>query len=140
MDRETLIKKALAKQELDRRRLAEKCRQSFFKFIQEFWGVIIQEEFKANWHISYLCEELERVADWIVNRKPKEYDLIINIPPGTTKSTIVTVMFHPWVWTIDPSIRFISNSYSETLSLEHAIKSRDIIQSKNTNIYFLTFN
>lgn len=109
--------------------VAEKCRESFFYFVQTFWDVIIKEEPVYNWHIPYLCEELQALAVSIVNRQDKPYDLIINIPPGTTKSTITTIMFPAWLWTQDPTIRIITNSYSMDLSIEHSIKSRDIILS-----------
>jgi len=72
---------------------------------------------------------LQIIADWVINRKKKEYDLIINVPPGSTKSTIVTIMFPAWLAALDPSLTVITNSYSSDLSIEHAIKSRDIIQS-----------
>lgn len=128
--RELLEAKVKIKAELDKRRLSKACRNSFYIFIQQFWSVIIQEPLKLNWHIEYLADELQYLSKSIVAREPKPYDLIINIPPGTTKSTIVTIMFPAWLWTQDASLRIISNSYSETLSLEHAIKSRDIIQSE----------
>lgn len=107
----------------------EACKGSLFEFVQSFWSVIIPEEPVFNWHIPYLCEELEKLAVYIVNREKKPYDIIINIPPGTTKSTIVTIMFPAWLWTQDPTIRIITNSYSADLSIEHATKSRDIITS-----------
>lgn len=107
----------------------EACEDSLFEFIKSFWGTIIKEEPIYNWHIEYLCGELEKLAHYIVNRLPKPYDLIINIPPGTTKSTICTVMFPAWLWIKDPTIRIISNSYSSDLSIEHAGKSRDVIWS-----------
>lgn len=107
----------------------EACKGSLFEFVRSFWSVIIPEEPVFNWHIQYLCEELEKLAVCIVNRERKPYDLIINIPPGTTKSTIVTIMFPAWLWTQDPTIRIITNSYSNDLSIEHATKSRDIITS-----------
>lgn len=109
--------------------VAEECRKSFFYFLQTFWGVIIAEEPIYNWHIEYLCNELEKLAVSIKNREPKPYDLIINIPPGTTKSTIVTIMFPAWLWILDPTLRIITNSYSGGLSIEHATKSKDIIKS-----------
>lgn len=104
------------------------CKRSFFEFVQSFWSIIIKEEPEYNWHIPYLCEELENLSYYIVNRLPKPYDIIINIPPGTTKTTIVLVMYPAWLWTQDQSIRIISNSYSKDLSIDAAIKSRDIIQ------------
>lgn len=110
--------------------VAEKCRSSFFYFVKTFWNVIIKEEPVYNWHIEALCDELQALSVSIVNRKNKPYDLIINIPPGTTKSTITTIMFPTWLWTQDATIRIITNSYSSDLSIEHATKSRDIITSE----------
>lgn len=115
--------------ELALRVVADECMKHFFYFVQTFWDVIIKERPVFNWHIQYLCEELEMLSDCIVHRQPKPYDLIINIPPGTTKSTIVTIMWPVWLWTLDPTIRIITNSYSGGLSLEHATKSKDIILS-----------
>lgn len=68
------------------------------------------------------------MSESVVNRTAKPYDLIINVPPGSTKSTICTIMYPAWLWTLDPSLTIITNSYSSDLSREHAVKSRDIIQ------------
>ena len=106
------------------------CKRSLFEFVKSFWSVIIPEDPVFNWYIPYLCSELETLAGYIVRREKKPYDLIINIPPGTTKSTIITIMFPAWLWTQDPTIRIITNSYSADLSIEHATKSRDIIISE----------
>lgn len=108
---------------------AEMCRRSFYFFVQKFWSVIIQEEPVWNWHIEYLCDELQKLAQYIVNRQPKPYDIIINIPPGTSKSTIVSIMFPAWIWTLAPWVKIITNSYSGDLSIELSIKSKDIITS-----------
>jgi len=109
--------------------VSDECRRSFFYFIKIFWDVIIAETPVYNWHIQYICKELQDLAAHIVKRQKKPYDLIINIPPGTTKSTITTIMFPAWLWTQDPTLRVITNSYSSDLSIEHAVKSRDIILS-----------
>lgn len=115
---------------------ADECKQSFFYFMQTFWSVIIPEEPVFNWHIEYLCNELQKLSYYIVNRLPKPYDVIINIPPGSTKTTLVTIMWPAWLWTQDQTIRVISNSYSGDLSIEHASKSKDIITS---DLYRLLF-
>lgn len=103
--------------------------KSFYDFFLEFWSVISSEELVNNWHIKYLCDELQKTADTVIERKPKNYDLVINIPPGSSKSSIVTVMFPAWLWTRDQSLTIISSSYSAMLSVSHSQKSRDIIQS-----------
>lgn len=118
------------------RAVADECRNNLFYFVKTFWDVIIHEDPVYNWHIPYLCEELQKLAQPVFERKPKLYDLIVNIPPSTTKSTIVTVMFPAWLWTNDPTIRVISNSYSSALSLDHATKSKDIIQSEKYMMLF----
>jgi len=116
---------------------AEKCRRSFYYFLQEFWDVVIPEKAVWNWHLKYLCDELQYVqTQWIEPRKPKEYDLIINIPPGSTKSTICSEMFPIWVWTRDAVIRSIVGSYAEKLGLDLALKSRDIVNSDKFKLYF----
>lgn len=116
--------------------VADQCRRDFFYFVQTFWDVIIKEEASYNWHIPFLCEELQKLSKSIVAREPKPYDLIVNIPPGTTKSTIVTIMWPVWLWTQDATLRIITNSYSGGLSIEHATKSKDIIQSDKFRLLF----
>ena len=108
---------------------AELCKRSFFHFMKTFWGEISSEEPRWNWHIPYLCNELQQIAERVARREPAEYDLIINIPPGTTKSTTCTVMFPVWCWLRWPWMQFIAASYSGALSLEHSVKSRDIVKS-----------
>ena len=59
----------------------------------------------------------------------KEYDLIVNVSPGSTKSTIASIMYPPWIWTIMPSARFIGGSYAKDLSMDLSRRSRDIVKS-----------
>ena len=116
--------------------VSELCKRSFYYFLQEFWEVVIPEKPVFNWHIEYLCNELQHLNTFVLERKPKPYDLVINISPGSTKSTIVTQMYNAWVWTIDPSQRFITTSYSHYLALAQSIKTRDIITSDKYLAYF----
>src|SRR5690606_8490821 len=111
------------------------CRVDFFEFVKEFWHEVIPENPVWNWHIPYLCGELQKYGERVKARLPKDDDLIINIPPGTSKSTIATVMFPAWVWTIDPTLRVLTASYSSSLSTDHSVKSRDIIKSDKYKSY-----
>lgn len=114
----------------------EACKDSFYEFILSFWSVVSKEEFVRNWHIPFLCEELQYLSTFIIKRLPKPYDAIINIPPGTTKSTITTIMWPVWLWVKDLTIKVISNGHSAALSLEHATKSRDIIESDKFRLLY----
>ena len=85
---------------------AELCRRNFYTFVKQFWGTIIEEDPVWNCHIEVLCDELQEIAERVIRREPKEYDLVINVPPGTTKSTIAVQMFPAWCWARDASLRF----------------------------------
>lgn len=112
------------------------CRDSFFEFVKEFWDEVIAEKPVWNWHIPYLCAQAQAAAERVFAGKPKRYDYIINIPPGTTKSTILSIMFPAWCWSRFPAARFICGSYTEPLALDLARKSRDVIQSAKYREYF----
>jgi len=105
-------------------------REDFYEFVKEFWHITIARKPVWNWHIKYLCNELQYIAELVFEDKPKEYDLIINISPGSTKSTIASVMFNPWVWTRMPIAQFISASYGFNLATDLSRRSRDIITSE----------
>jgi predicted phage terminase large subunit-like protein len=110
--------------------LGEGSSLGLYDFLQYMWDTIVPEEAHWNWHIKYVCDEIEAVARRVLRREPKQYDLIINIPPGSTKSTIATVALQPWMWSIDRTIRGIYGSYSYDLSLYLAGKSRRLIESE----------
>jgi phage terminase large subunit-like protein len=112
------------------------CKRKFSWFVREFWEIIIEEELEWAPHMDVLCDEIQAVYERVIARQPKLYDIIINIPPGTSKSTIVTIMAPVWSWTIDDSLRHITASYSMDLSTEHAVKSRDIMRSAKYRRYF----
>lgn len=99
-------------------------------FLRHFWPEVSNDQFFTNWHIDFLCEELMAMAFQVGQNLPKKHDLIINIPPGTTKSITCSIMFPVWCWTIWPWMRFIVTSYSNALSLEHAEVSRDLVRSE----------
>lgn len=110
---------------------AELCRRSFYYFVQTFWSTIINEAPVWNWHIEYLCGRLQEVAHRVKYREPSPFDwLIINIPPGSSKSTIVTVLYPLWTWTVDPTQRFICGSYSATVSEDLADKAKKVFISE----------
>lgn len=108
---------------------AELCRRSFYHFFRTFWPTIESVELVENWHLEYLCNELQQVLEtW--ERGEAQQDLVINQPPGTSKSTIVTQLFPAWCWVRNPQMRIINASYSGALSIAHAVKTRDCLRSE----------
>src|SRR3990167_1518615 len=78
------------------------------------------------WHLDAICKHLEALVDGRLGTR----NLLVNVPPRTSKSTIVTVMFPCWLWTFRPQTQFIFASYSFDLSRDHAYKRRAIIESE----------
>lgn len=105
------------------------CKSSFYDFVKEFWSIISKARPVWNWHIEYLCDELQYMAERVFRGQKKLHDLVVNISPGTTKSTIMSVMFPIWCWTRMPEFQFIGASYTADLARDLSMKSRDIVQS-----------
>jgi len=103
--------------------------RSFYHFLQYFWPVISANTFQPNWHIEYLCKELEKVAQNVADKKPREYDLIVNVPPGSTKTITCSIAFPAWCWSKWYWMRVIAASYSNALSMESADYCRDLVRS-----------
>lgn len=108
---------------------ASLCRGSFYEFVKEMWDTVVQEKPVWNWHIRVLCGRMQRMAERVFKGLPKEGDFVVNIPPGTTKSLVMSVMFPAWAWTRMPSFRFIGASYTKDLAGDLSFKTRDVVES-----------
>jgi len=111
---------------------------SFFDFVVYFWDVVVPEEPIWNWHIPYICNEMQKLAERVFLWKPKKHNLVINVPPGSTKSTICSVMFPAWIWTRMKSARSICGSYAHALSLDLSRRCRNILRSEKYQELFPT--
>lgn len=114
----------------------EACTNRFYEFFLSFWDIIVQEKLQLNWHIEYICDELQALEPYLSGRLAKPYDMIINVPPGSTKTTMVLQAFPAWLWAKDPSLRIISSSFSATLSSKSSGKTRDILDSPKFKLLF----
>jgi len=107
-----------------------KGESGLYEFVKYFWDTVIAEDMVDNWHVKHLCDELQAVFERLARREPKEFDyFIINIPPGSSKSTIISEMLPIWGWTIDASFRYICGSYAATPAEDIADKCYKIYQS-----------
>jgi len=101
-----------------------KAEKSLSEYIKQAWPIIEPGvDYMHNWHIDAISEHLEAVNLGQISR------LLINVPPRYMKSIAVTVKWPTWTWTKNAYKRFISLSYSATLSKKHNINRRDIILS-----------
>lgn len=116
---------------------ADLCRQSFKDFVKEFWSVVIPRKLQWNWHMTYICDLMQEAAERVFRGENKKWDCCINISPGTSKSTICSVMFPAWVWTRKPEARFICCSFTERpLALKLSRYCRDVVRSEKYRRFF----
>lgn len=118
-----LIKKGEAiSNELEKRR----CEKDFAYFIKCAWSIIEPgTELQYNWHINTICGYLEAFHnDELPNKR-----LIINIPPGTLKSIIVSCMYPAWCWVNKPDLRFLSIANESGLSTRDSLRMKQVVTS-----------
>ncbi len=78
-----------------------------------------------NWHLDAICAHLEAVTDGRINR------LLINVPPGSSKSLIVSVMWPAWEWAQGRrSLRYLTTSFNDGPVKRDTRKCRDLIASE----------
>lgn len=106
---------------------AEKARRKLHTFLKTYAWPVLQPGtvFVDNWHIGAICEHLEAVKMGQITR------LIINMPFRLLKSTIVSQTFPAWEWIDNPSLEYLSASYSKDLATRDAVETRRIIESPN---------
>lgn len=116
--------------------IASMCRRSYSCFVREFWDVIVKEPLVWNWHIQLGCDEVQTCYERVFRWLPKEYDLLTNQPPGTSKSIVHSIMPCAWAWTRMPHLRFLGASYSSALSEKLSMYARDVVKSEKYQACF----
>lgn len=104
----------------------EACRRSLVTFVKEAWHVLEPgQPYVHGWHVEAICEHLEAVTKGEISR------LLINVPPGTMKSTLVSVFWPAWEWGARglPHMRFIGASHEQGLAIRDARKMRRLVTS-----------
>jgi len=101
-----------------------RCIRSMHYFVRRAWEHVEPSiVFQDNWHIEHVCEHLKQVKLGNVR------NLILNQPPGSSKSLLVSVFFNAWLWSIDPSKAFIYTSFDASLTHRDAEKVRTLMGS-----------
>lgn len=98
------------------------CELSLYDYVQEAWRHIESADFIDNFHIGAICDHLQAVADGQIKK------LLINVPPGCSKSLLTSVFFPTWMWVTKPQTRFFYASYDQSLSTRDSVKCRALIQ------------
>lgn len=96
-------------------------------FVKEAWKVVEPDTpLIWNWHLDALCEHLEAVTDGRITR------LLANVPPGSSKSLIVSVMWQAWEWGPRQmrSMRYLATAFNDGPVKRDTRKCRDLMLSE----------
>ena len=103
------------------------CARSFAYFIKRAWPHIIPDKLRWNWHMDAMAEHMQALATGGIasNR------LLINVPPGASKSTIVGVMYPAWLWGPggQPWHRYIGAAHEQGLAVRDNRMTRELVTS-----------
>lgn len=116
----------VAAQRLSKRRgsASKRLKISFKRFVQQAWHLVEPRKLLWEPHMDVVCAHL--VAVYLGQCKR----LIINIPPGASKSLLTGVFFPAWVWTRDPTKKFIFATYSDLNRRRDGAKFQQLIESE----------
>lgn len=121
-----LIPYEAVKAEMARRRLSE--------FVRQAWPIIEPSTpLVWNWHLDVICDHVQTLVEGRLAHR----NLIINVPPGSMKSTILSVCLPPWIWLqraskdndLGPAWRGTFASGNGEVAIRDSIKCRDILDS-----------
>lgn len=87
------------------------------------WTIVESHQFVDNWHIHAICDHLQAVTEGGIDK------LVINVPPGCSKSLLTCVFWPAWEWIRDQSIRWFFASYDQKLATRDSVKMRNLITS-----------
>lgn len=97
-------------------------KRSLRDFLALCWPFVEpSQQFVGGWHIDAMCEHLEAVARGQIK------ELIINVPPGCSKSTLVSVLYPAWRWINAPHLKFITASYAGKIVTRQCMKMRMLL-------------
>jgi predicted phage terminase large subunit-like protein len=116
----------IARQRISRQRQLRSHRA----FVDYQFPTIEDAAFEWGPHHEVICRTLDRVFAGEITR------LIVNIPPGYTKTLLCTTMFAARGFAINPNARFLHTSASNPLVLMNSKQVRDIMAAERYQALF----
>lgn len=105
---------------------AEKARRSLADFFKQSWHVLEPATpLIWNWHLQAICDHVQALLEGRLAYP----NLVINVPPGSSKSRIVSVCSTAWRWIDHPEWRAIYTSGNPRTVIRDSTYTRQIIES-----------
>ena len=114
-----------------RRRAAGKM--TFVEFVREAWHVLEPgTTYVHGWVIDCICQHLQAVTYGQFLDMGMLNRLLFNVPPGSSKSLLVSVFWPAFEWGPAglPWLTYLSTSHSDDVASRDSRKMRDLIESE----------
>ena len=115
---------------------AELCRRKLSYFVKEFWDIVVPNDLVWNWHLDVMCDELQQIQERVFKSEKKEYDAIFNVPPGSSKTMIISVLGTAWEFARKHDIKSFVGSYSDAAVLGISDNIRLVMKSEKYRTFF----
>lgn len=96
-------------------------RRGFAEFVRRAWPQVEPAPLVWGRHLDAVCEHLEAVL------RDEITDLVINEPPGCSKSLVVSTLFAAYTWIDHPTWRWIAGSYALDVAHRDARRHRELV-------------
>jgi predicted phage terminase large subunit-like protein len=114
-------KKGLIKAQLD---------EDHIFFARYFFKIREGVKWRVNWHHKMVADALQSVIDGDIKR------LIINVPPGSSKTELAVINFIARGLALNPRARFLHLSYSSELAELNSAKAKELINTEEFQAFF----
>lgn len=96
-----------------------------YRFLVKAWPHVEEMPLVPSWHLEEIAAHLEAVSRGELDR------LVINVPPGCSKSLSVSVIWQAWDWGPNNAgfRRYMFASFDADLSRRDAMRAKGLIQS-----------
>lgn len=103
-------------------------RGGLYAFLRLCWPIIEQgKQFVGGRHLQLICRHLEAASRGELRGRT----LVINVPPGTGKSSLICRAWTAWHWAeIDPSSKWFFGSFSDRLSRRDSKRTHKLVSSE----------
>ncbi len=101
------------------------CERYLKHFVKSAWAQVDPEPLVWGRHMDIVCDALQAT---VTGEGPQ--NLLINIPPGLSKSLLTSVFMPAWFWLRKPRWSAVFASGNEKVSTRDSMKCRDLIKSE----------
>lgn len=111
----------------------EACKRSLATFAKRAWRVLEPvDRLEWGWALDFMCAHLEAITTGRLKELTGSNNLLMNVPPGTMKSLLVSVIWPAWEWGPRglPEHRFLGTSHSQTIATRDSRRCRMLIESE----------